>query len=168
VAHYDAFVAMLGDDPAGAEAVLRTGYVQLEAMGERALLSTTAALLAEALLAQDRDDEAWQYADVAEEAASADDLNAHMRGRAVRARLLARRGAHAEADRLSHEAVDLAGQTDWIAERADVLSARAEVQHVTNGANVAIVTLRDALALYERKGNATLAARTRSLIADWA
>jgi hypothetical protein len=33
---------------------------------------------------------------------------------------------------------------------------------------VAIVTLRDALALYERKAHATSAERLRSLIAEWA
>jgi class 3 adenylate cyclase/ATP/maltotriose-dependent transcriptional regulator MalT len=168
VAHYDAFVFMLADDHAGAEAVLQTGYEQLEAMGERALLSTTAALLAEALLAQNRDDEAWHYADAAEEAASSDDLNAHMLCRSVRARLLARRGELAAADRLSHEAVDLAAQTDWIVDHADTLVARAEVQRAAGERNVAIVTLRDALALYERKAHTTSAERARSLIAEWA
>ena len=167
VAHYDAFVAMLAGDPARAEDVLRTGYEQLEAMGERALLSTTAALLAEALLAQDRDDEAWHYADVAEAAASADDLNAHMRGRAVRARLLARRGAHAEADRLSHEAVDLARQTDWMVERADVLVAQSEVLYAAGAAGVAITSLQEALALYEGKGHVTAAKTVRSRVEAW-
>ena len=43
VAHYDAFVSLLAGDAPAAEAVLREGYEQLEAMGERALLATTAA-----------------------------------------------------------------------------------------------------------------------------
>ena len=92
-----------------------------------------------------------QYADTAEEAASSDDLNAHMLCRSVRARLLARRGELAAADRLSHEAVDLAAQTDWTVDHADTLVARAEVQRAAGERNVAIVRLRDALALYELK-----------------
>src|SRR5262249_35120225 len=91
-AHYHAVVALLADAAAAAEAVLRTGYEQLEAMGERAWLATTAALLAEALLAQDRDDEAWRFTETGEAAAAPDDLNAHMLCRGVRARLLSRQG----------------------------------------------------------------------------
>ena len=168
VAHYDAFVAMLADDAPGAEAVLRTGYEQLEAMGERALLATTAGLLARALIDQGRDDEAWAYLDVADDAAAPDDLSAHMVSSAERARLLARRGAMAEAKRLSAEAVAFAEQTDWIVDRADTLIVHAEVLRAAGDRNVAIVTVRDALALYERKSNVTSAERARLLIQDWA
>jgi ATP/maltotriose-dependent transcriptional regulator MalT len=168
VAHYDAFVALLAGDAAAAEAVLRTGYEQLEAMGERALLATTAAMLAEALLAQDRDEEAWAFTETGEAAAAPDDLNAHMLCRGVRARLLARQGEIAAADRISAEAVALAAQTDWLSDHADALVARAHVLRAADETSVAIVTVREAVALYERKGNATSAERATSLIEDWA
>ena len=45
-----------------------------------------------ALIAQGRDEEAWTYLDVADEAAASDDLNAHMLSRRERARLLAAAG----------------------------------------------------------------------------
>src|SRR6185436_4882409 len=86
VAHYDGFVALLAGDAAGAEAVLRTGYEQLEAMGERALLATTAGLLARALIEQGRDGDAWAYLDIADRTAASDDLSAHMVSRTQRAR----------------------------------------------------------------------------------
>ena len=45
-------------EPAAAEARLRSGYERLEEMGEKALLATTAAMLAQAVYAQGRHDEA--------------------------------------------------------------------------------------------------------------
>ena len=52
VSHTEAgTIALLAGDPAAAEHSLRRGYDALEEMGERTLLSTSAALLAQALLA---------------------------------------------------------------------------------------------------------------------
>ena len=164
VAHYDAFVAMLAGDFAGAEAVLRTGYEQLEAMGERALLATTAGLLARALIEQGRDADAWSYLDIADDAAAHDDLNAHMVSRGERARLLARRGAIAEAERLSAEAVTLARQTDWLSDHADALIARAEVMRAAGDRGAAAALVREAVGLYERKGDIVSAGRARALL----
>jgi ATP/maltotriose-dependent transcriptional regulator MalT len=164
VTHYDAFVALLAGDPAGAEAVLRSGYEQLDAMGERSLLATTAGLLARALIAQGRDDEAWAYLDVADDAAAADDLSVHMVSRAERARLLVRRGAAGEAERLSAEAVAVAARTDWLADHAGTLVARAEVLRATGDGSGARATVAEALALYERKGDEVSAARARGLL----
>src|SRR5262249_20732094 len=58
VSHQEAMIEMLAGDPAAAETVLRKGYERLEAMGEKAFLATTAALLAQAVYAQGRDREA--------------------------------------------------------------------------------------------------------------
>ena len=48
VSHNEPVVEMLAGRPEVAEARLRGGYERLEAMGERAVLATTAALLARA------------------------------------------------------------------------------------------------------------------------
>jgi tetratricopeptide (TPR) repeat protein len=143
---------------------LRTGYEQLEAMGERALLATTAGLLARALVGQGRDADAWAYLDVADNAAASDDLSAHLVSRVERARLLARRGAVPEALRTSEEAVKLAAQTDWLVDHADTLVARAEVLRAAGDTGAAGATLREALALYERKGDVVSARRARALL----
>jgi class 3 adenylate cyclase/tetratricopeptide (TPR) repeat protein len=163
VVHDEARIAMLEGDPVASEAALRLGYERLEAMGERALLATTATMLAQAVLAQDRDEEASAFADVAEAAAAEDDLHAHMVCRAVRAQLLARRGELADADRLSREAVALAERTDWVVEHGDVLIARAAVLRAAGAADVALVTVRRALDLYQTKGNVVSAERARQL-----
>ena len=58
VSHDEALVALLSGDAAGAEAVLRGGYDRLSEMGEKALLASTAAMLAHSILEQGRPDEA--------------------------------------------------------------------------------------------------------------
>ena len=63
VSHTEAgTVELLAGDAAAAEQSLRRGYQALEQIGERNLLSTTVALLAQALLAQQRDEEAERLA----------------------------------------------------------------------------------------------------------
>ena len=122
-------------------------------MGERALLSSTAAMLAHALYEQDRLDEAWAFTEVAEETAAADDLSAQVTWRSERARLLARRGAFADAKRIAAEAVRIAARTDWLAEHGDALLAQAEVLQRADEPAAAAAALREAVGLYERKGN---------------
>ena len=60
-AQNEAFVELLAGNPAAAEESLRVGYRALEEMGERAFRSTTAALLARAILEQGRDAEAEEF-----------------------------------------------------------------------------------------------------------
>jgi ATP/maltotriose-dependent transcriptional regulator MalT len=162
VVHDEARIALLAGQPARAEAALRLGCEQLEAMGERALLATTAAMLAQVLLAQEHDEEAWVLTDTAEAAAAPDDLSAELLCGSVRAQLLARRGDIAEAERLIADAVGRAARTDWIVEHADALMARAAVLRVAGQEDVANVTVRQAAELYERKGNVVAARRARS------
>ena len=68
VSHPQAFVAPLGPcrDQAAAEAGLRDGYERLTEMGEKALLASTATMLARANREQGRHDEAWEPTRVAE------------------------------------------------------------------------------------------------------
>ena len=57
---------MLAGDPAEAEERLHLGYERLEEMGEKALLATTAAMLARATYAQERYGEAERFCSVSE------------------------------------------------------------------------------------------------------
>ena len=59
---YSGAVELLAGDPAAAEREFRAGLATLEAIGEKGNLSTVAAYLAEALAAQEKDDEALEYA----------------------------------------------------------------------------------------------------------
>jgi hypothetical protein len=155
VSHHAAIVELLAGDPAAAERSLRTGYAALQEMGDRALLSTTAAFLGQALIAQGRAEDAAQAAATSAELAADDDLLTQSLWRGVRARAL---GAGGEAEALAREAVALAQRTDFLNHQADATADLAVVTH--DGAAMA-----EAVALYERKGNAVAAERARGEVA---
>ena len=154
VSHDEAFVELAAGDADRAESVLRAGYERLAEMGEKALLADTAAMLAQVL-----------YEREAEEAAADDDLSVQIAWRAGRARLLSRRGDVARAKRLSAEAVELAGRTDWLTDHADALISHAEVLLAAGEAEDAARAIQKAIALYDRKGNRLGMRRAQSLLA---
>lgn len=162
VSHHEAYVAHASGDPAEAEAVLRRGYERLEGMGEKALLATTAAMLADVVEQRGRPDEAWALTQAAEEEAAEDDLSAQVLWRSVRARVLARRGKHAAAKLLSAEAVNLAARTDWLSERADAERSQAQVLAAAEEPAAASAALGRAVELYTRKGDVAGTRRGRS------
>lgn len=165
VSHHAATVEMLAGDAVAAERSLRKGYATLEEMGDRALLSTTAAFLGETLLAQDRVDEADGLAELSAQMAAGDDVITQVIWRSVRARSLAARGRLEEAERLAQEAVTLAGRTDFLNQRADALLDLGIVLRQFGRAYDAQAAFGQALQLYEQKGNAVMAARVRADLA---
>jgi ATP/maltotriose-dependent transcriptional regulator MalT len=134
-------------------------------MGDRALLSTTAAFLGQTLLAQDRVDEADGLAELSAEMAAPDDVITQVIWRSVRARSLAARGRLDDAERLAQEAVTLAGRTDFLNQRADALLDLGIVLRQFGRAYDAQAAFGQALQLYEQKGNAVMAARVRADLA---
>src|SRR5439155_14921351 len=104
-------------------------------------------LLAQALAAQGRDDEALAATADSERMAAEDDVQAQVTWRAVRAGLLRRSGSAAEADALAAEAVSLARATDDTNLTALALAAAGDVD--------------GAAALYEAKGNSAALAALR-------
>ena len=88
-------------------------------MGETGILSTLAALLAEAVLAQGRDAEAEELTRTSEAAATEEDAASQIAWRTVRAVALARRNDVVEAERLAREAVALAAETDFLVMHGD-------------------------------------------------
>jgi Flp pilus assembly protein TadD len=77
-------------------------------------------------------------------------------------RVLARRGSIQEAERLAREAVRLVEQTDWLQGHADALMDLAEVLRLAGRTQNAAESLRQALQLYDHKGNLVLAAKARN------
>jgi tetratricopeptide (TPR) repeat protein len=73
--------------------------------------------------------------------------------RQVRARVLARRGGHTEAEELAREAVALAEETDMLNYRANALADLGEIYVAAGRAGEGRAHLERALALYEQKGN---------------
>ena len=96
-------------------------------LGEQGFLSAAAANLAQALYALDRLDEADAWADRAAELGASDDADKQMLWRQVKAKVLARRGEHAEAERLAREAVAICDETDMLDAQGDVYADLAEV-----------------------------------------
>jgi tetratricopeptide (TPR) repeat protein len=164
LAAYQAWVGeveMLAGQPAAAEALRRTAFETLEALGERGILSTVAAYLAETLVVLGRDEEAVQFTEVSEEAAADDDLASQVLWRSARARAAARQGRSGEAERFAREAVGLAAETDAIGLNADALASLGAVLLGQGRGDESASALQKALELYEAKGNAVSARAVR-------
>jgi tetratricopeptide (TPR) repeat protein len=134
-------------------------------MGEKGYQSTAAGILAQALYAHERLDEAVLWAERAEELAASDDTLTRMLSLQARAKVFARRSESAEAERLAREAVALAQHTECPTAQGDALADLAEVLQLSGQSDEAIPVLEEARALYERKGNLVMAGRLRARLA---
>lgn len=152
---------MLAGDLGRAEAELRDDYETLQALGDTGYAPTVAALLAEVLHAQGRDDQAGELADACREKASPHDVGAQYQWRSIRAKLLAAGGQTAEAEELARESVRLIRTTDQPDIQGQALAGLAEVLEAAGQGPEAEAALREAVALFEVKGNAVSAARSR-------
>jgi predicted ATPase/class 3 adenylate cyclase len=168
ISHAVAIVELLAGDPAAAESSLRAGYEALEEMGERAYLSTTAAYLAQAILAQGRHEEAKQLTELSEQLSATCDLATQVMWRGVRARILAGRGETGPAERLVQEAVALAERSDFLNHRADTLMDLAQVLQAAGRGDESTQATAQALGLYEEKSNVAGAAKARASLAPLA
>ncbi len=166
VSHPEVLVSMLAGDPARAERHLRAGRRVLAAMGERAVLASTEALLGMAVLAQGRHPEADRLARRAARLTTADDLSPQVLWRRIRAVVLAGRGRIPDAERLADEAVALAAQTDYLNEHAGALEDLGHVHAVAGRTRDARRAREAALDLYRRKENAVSAVRLEGLVAN--
>jgi ATP/maltotriose-dependent transcriptional regulator MalT len=165
VTQYEGLVGILAGDLARAEERLKFGLGRLEEMGEKAFVSSLAALLAEVLYRQECHDEAKRFVDRGEETAAPDDLAAQIAWRKVRAKILAATGRLEDAEALARRAVSLAGETDWSNDHAAACVALGEVLHKRGRPHEAEMAIREALALYEAKGNTVAAEGVHALLA---
>jgi tetratricopeptide (TPR) repeat protein len=161
-------VRLAAGDPAGAEAEFRRGYERLGEMRERTLSALLAALLADALHLQGREDEALEFAGRSRDAAGADDLLAQVQWRTARAKPLAQTGRGAEAETLAREALGLVRTTDFLVAHADTAMDLAEVLRLDARVAEASQYVEEALALYEQKGCRFAAARAHRFLSDYA
>jgi class 3 adenylate cyclase/tetratricopeptide (TPR) repeat protein len=150
-----------GGDIAAAEAALRAEIAAGERAGMLGVVSSSMAYLAEALVDQNRLDEAEQWAERARALSDQEDAESQSSWRRARARMLARRGSFAEAERVALEAVALADQGDDPVLRADGRVALAEVLELAGKHGEAEQALERALELFEQKGHVTGAGDAR-------
>ena len=120
------------------------------------------------LYALDRLDEADAWAARAAELGASDDAWTQMLSRQARAKVLARRGEHAEAERLAREAVAIGEETDFLNGQGDANADLAEVLLLGGKADEAAAALEQALKRYERKENLAWRERTRARLAELA
>jgi Flp pilus assembly protein TadD len=97
---------------------------------------------------------------------ASDDALTQTLSRQVRAKVLAARGRHAEAEKVAREAIALAGATDLLNVQADAHSDLADVLALGGKTDQAGTALGQALERYERKGNIVMAERTGLRLAD--
>ena len=154
-------VELLAGNPAAAEARLRPAYSQLAEMGETSTSVNVAALLAQALHRQGRDEEAAEVSDLTPQE---DDVSAHVHLFTARARALAAIGRREEAERLAQNAVERARKTDFLAMHGDALTALAQVLEGNGSRGEARVLLREALELFQAKQHLVSIRRTEVLL----
>ncbi|WP_267304851.1 BTAD domain-containing putative transcriptional regulator [Mycobacterium barrassiae] len=163
VDQFAGIVELVADDPAAAEPLLRRAYDGFRRMGLDADTAETAALLARACLALDRDAEADDLCSESERLAG-HALKPSIAWRTVRAQLLARSGAHDEANRVAQEAVAVAERTDLLVDHGDACLALATVLTIAGDAAGARAAAERAAELYELKGAAALAEKAHRVV----
>ena len=158
-------LALLTGDPAAAAASSSEAMRLYDEFGERGLASTAAGRLGQALYELGRLDEAETWAGRAAELGASDDAWTQMLWRQVKAKVLARRAEHAEAERLARQALAIGEETDLLNCVADAYGDLGEVLALAGRAGEAGVALTQALDRYERKQNLAMASRVQERLA---
>jgi predicted ATPase/DNA-binding SARP family transcriptional activator/class 3 adenylate cyclase len=158
-------VELVAGDAHAAEEHLRPALARLLTIGEHAVASTVAALLAEALSQQGKDGAAERAATQAMDLSPGDDRFTRILARTALARVHAHRGELAAAEALAREAVEDSLQTDWADQQADALTALAEVLRIAGREQAVSETLGLALERYEQRENVVAARRVRGMLA---
>jgi class 3 adenylate cyclase/tetratricopeptide (TPR) repeat protein len=144
-------IELLAGDPQAAERDLRIDYERLEAMGELFFRTSIGAMLAHALHAQGRSEEAEALAREAETLAAQDDIEVETLCRSVLAKVEAERGAFDEAVRLAAQAVELLPGLEAPVMRADALVDLAYVLSAAGKRQAAREALEEARDLAQLK-----------------
>jgi hypothetical protein len=103
---------------------------------------------------------------LSEDLAADDDVITQSLWRGVRATVLARRGGLAEAERLARQAVALAERTDFVNHQAESHAVLGAVLGWRGRYEGSQAELREALRLYEEKGNLMAAMEVRADLAS--
>ncbi|MDQ4095187.1 MAG: AAA family ATPase [Actinomycetota bacterium] len=159
-------IEMLAGDPIAAEGEFRRGYEELDRMGDKGFLVTTAAFLARALYEQGRYDEAAELTRISEELTPPEDVTARGDWVSTEAKIVARKGDFERAEKLAREALDIFKEEGQVRDRADALVDLAEVLYLAGRKQEVAGLLEEAIRLYEVKGIVPSIERTRARLAE--
>jgi ATP/maltotriose-dependent transcriptional regulator MalT len=158
-------VELLAGNIDAAFAELTRDYDALEQINESFFRSSVAARLATVTAQRGDLEAASHFADVAQELGEEDDLDTQVGWRIARARIAAARGDAETAKALAADAVGLASATTDGLLRTDALSGQADVLEAIGDRESAGPPLREALELYEAKGDVVSARALRARLA---
>jgi class 3 adenylate cyclase/tetratricopeptide (TPR) repeat protein len=158
-------VELLAGDPHAAERELRRDYEVLAAMNEAYFRSTISALLAQVLWDLGREDEARSFAQISRDLADADDVYSQVLWRMVEAKYLARSGQADEGIAFAREALAMLDKSVDIELKADSLLDLADVLVLAGREHEQGPHIREALALYQEKGDLVLSAAASERLA---
>jgi tetratricopeptide (TPR) repeat protein len=118
------------------------------------------------LYAQGRYEEAAEVARTSSELSAADDLAAQFHWRAVTAKLMAREGRFQEAEGMAREALEIIRRSEEVDSQGSALLDLGEVLHLGGKDAEAVAAIREAMELFDRKGNLVHAAKARLLLEE--
>lgn len=159
----------LAGELVAAEHGFRSVYDVLTKRGQHGMRATVARDLAETLVAQGRaDEEVEVLTSVSQELVADDDADVQAGWRRVRARVLAERGAVAEAEQLAREAVAILEQTDFLDQRGRAALDLAHVLAAAGRPREAATAASAAHGHFQAKGNVVFARQARALLDELA
>ena len=164
----EAFIELRAGDLDAAEAALREGAEQLAALGDSGFYSGVLCILAELLVEKGADDEALALCKRAREVMSPSDLDPVTHADAVEGLLAARRGDHAEGERLARRALEVLADSDFYEQAGGYRLLLAQTLIECGKPDEARAAAADALSVYEAKGDEPAADWARELLASLA
>jgi DNA-binding SARP family transcriptional activator len=157
-------IEVMAGDLEAAECRLRESCEACIRFNASALLASASSKLADVLYGLGRYDDAETWVSMSRDLAGPEDRDAQSWWRSVAAKLAARSGEPALAERLAREAVEIADRTDALNHRAKICLDLAEVLRTAGRDAEASNAVERALALYEQKGNVVGAQRARAFL----
>ena len=165
IGSYGLEVELLGGDPEAAAAQGEESCRMREELGRWSELSTTAGGLAHVYCELDRLDDAERWTARAAELGTEEDVVTQMLWREARARILARRGRHEEAEQLARQAVAIGDTTEDLDAQAEARADLGEVLALAGRPQDAAPVVEEALARFEAKENLARAEQMRAWLA---
>ena len=159
-------VEMAAGDLDAAERALRQGAEELERLGDRGYYPTVIVLLADTLARRGAYDEALALCPVVRETSAPDDIVNIVCVDALEGYLLARAGDLEGGERLARRAVELAADIDFYETKARGFELFAMTMELAGKRSEALDAAREALAIYEAKGDKANSEQARSLVAS--